>query len=672
VNVSVTKFCHNDGEGRTWQFLATAENFEIADWLVLEHVKIEGLGFRDPDAANQTAEKDGTLTFPMQFDGDFMGTIPGGEDAFQFLEADIRMRFQMSHPDAKAPGSIMDDLRIVALVNVDVQYETDDFEFELQGVLKYEKFDSESPPHDSPHRLMIEATMSLKKADLFTLNNLYTLVTFNMGESKDETVPLAEIAISLELLQVSSVTVSGVNITVTIFKREQKAGETAARSTKSMPSHSPPPPVTQTVYSFEFELTGEVTVGEFEVMLWATYANGVFESNITLSVDTTTVMGVTFAIEGEGSIKLPCEEFGDVSVGATVTLVSVTPDLEGTLGGVVGLAIEGSLVGDGASTWELELEVILPQGSALDIGPVSLPLPEAIKFGYAKNPETSTLSFGFEFDMFTVAFSTDSASGMKMAQLTVNEGVTLRKLFSATMDIFKHDKEGGEAQQPMDGLDGATSSASLGGKSKDMGGLFTEFLDAELPDIEITLAKATTATSAHIRVAFELFGVEFSLSVLFVKRTGGKKWSTVFYAGVELPNGKFIFDSPWTWVADILNVILLVAGSPDKFGFIYTKEKMRLVVGKDVPEDVLPYKPNNLRKGLSMYTESNLNEKPPSGLTGVIVETLEALAGGKDTSDDLPDRCNDKANEADEECKVSPVQKVFKDCSEKEEMVGGL
>lgn len=303
----------------------------------------------------------------------------------------------------------------------------------------------------------------------------------------------------------------------------------------------------------------------------------------------------------------------------------------------------------------------MPEGAALDIGPISLPLPNVITFGYTKNPETTTLSFGFKYDMFAVAFSTDSATGMKMAQLTVNEGVTLRRLFEGMMSIFKNDKEGGEVNEPLDGINGTESSASLGGER--VGGIFNDFLDTELPEIEITLARANTGTSAHVMLTFTIdsLGIDFVLSVLFVKRNGGKKWSTVFYAGVDIPEGKF--KSP----LEILNVILLVAGEPDKLGFIYTKEKLRLTVGQDVP-DVLPYEPNNLRKGLNMYTESDLNAKPPSGLAAIIVTTLEALAGGKDNADDLPAKCKDASNADDEDCKMSPVQKVFRDCSDNEAM----
>ena len=35
-----------DDDKRTWQFLATAENFPLADWLTLDSVKIEALGHK--------------------------------------------------------------------------------------------------------------------------------------------------------------------------------------------------------------------------------------------------------------------------------------------------------------------------------------------------------------------------------------------------------------------------------------------------------------------------------------------------------------------------------------------------------------------------------------------------------------------------------------------------
>ena len=40
-------------------------------------------------------------------------------------------------------------------------------------------------------------------------------------------------------------------------------------------------------------------------------------------------------IEGEGYIKLPCEEFGDIDVTASVEITSVTDDLKNTIGRAV-------------------------------------------------------------------------------------------------------------------------------------------------------------------------------------------------------------------------------------------------------------------------------------------------------------------------------------------------
>jgi len=38
---------------------------------------------------------------------------------------------------------------------IQVEYEKDDFVFTIEGLLQYDKFNSLSPPHDSPHRLMV-------------------------------------------------------------------------------------------------------------------------------------------------------------------------------------------------------------------------------------------------------------------------------------------------------------------------------------------------------------------------------------------------------------------------------------------------------------------------------------------------------------------------------------
>jgi len=158
-------------------------------------------------------------------------------------------------------------------------------------------------------------------------------------------------------------------------------------------------------YAFEFEIEGMITVGEFEAVFWASYAGGVFEANVTIGTPVT-VGGVAFMIEGRGravqvdpmkpalkppgtsskrlklkcdntafnfcfqfqlapvhrgQIKLPCEEFGDIDVSASVQITEVSEDLQKSLGGMVGLTIEGSLVGDCSSTWQLELVVTLPK-----------------------------------------------------------------------------------------------------------------------------------------------------------------------------------------------------------------------------------------------------------------------------------------------------------------------
>jgi hypothetical protein len=58
-----------------------------------------------------------------------------------------------------------------------------------------------------------------------------------------------------------------------------------------------------------------------------------------------------------------------------------------------------------------------------------------------------------------------------MAQLTVKEGVTLRKLFQGVMKLFTGGGAGGDAvDEPMDGIGGAQSSANLGGGAGGIGG----------------------------------------------------------------------------------------------------------------------------------------------------------------------------------------------------------
>ena len=129
--------------------------------------------------------------------------------------------------------------------------------------------------------------------------------------------------------------------------------------------------------------------------------------------------------------------------------------------------------------------VTLPKDAVLELGPIAFPLPSAVTFGYAKDPTTTTINFGFEFDMFTVKFVTDSASGMKMAQLTVVEGVTLRKLFNGVMGIFKS-TGAGAADEPLAG-------ASDGGG---VGAFFDKMLDVELPEIEAGFCTRTFATTS--------------------------------------------------------------------------------------------------------------------------------------------------------------------------------
>jgi len=47
----------------------------------------------------------------------------------------------------------------------------------------------------------------------------------------------------------------------------------------------------KTVYNFEFEVTGTITVGEFEVTFLAEYADGVFEANVTMSTPIIVMVG---------------------------------------------------------------------------------------------------------------------------------------------------------------------------------------------------------------------------------------------------------------------------------------------------------------------------------------------------------------------------------------------
>jgi len=79
----------------------------------------------------------------------------------------------------------------------------------------------------------------------YLMTNMYVGVFFNIGERADD-VPLAEIQISLELLQVSSVLVTDVNCTVKVFKRKEAVetdapGAAPAAAPASPPARPPPP-----------------------------------------------------------------------------------------------------------------------------------------------------------------------------------------------------------------------------------------------------------------------------------------------------------------------------------------------------------------------------------------------------------------------------------------------
>ena len=206
--------------------------------------------------------------------------------------------------------------------------------------------------------------MWFTKGEVFRMNNLYVGVVFNIGERADD-VPLAAVELHLARLQVSSVLVSQVNATVKIFKRDAtEATEEATEATEeltglggkvpgstgnrgrsllvatgasqptgtsqSQAAASPP----STTYAFEFEIEGVITVGEFEAIFWASYADGVFEANVTIAAPVT-VMGVAFMIEGRGQLTLPCKEFGDIEVSAQVQITAVSEDLQKSLGRAV-------------------------------------------------------------------------------------------------------------------------------------------------------------------------------------------------------------------------------------------------------------------------------------------------------------------------------------------------
>ena len=91
-----------------------------------------------------------------------------------------------------------------------------------------------------------------------------------------------------------------------------------------------------------------------------------------------------------------------------------------------------------------------------------------------------------------------------------------------------------------------------------------------------------------------------------------------------------------------------------------------MAVGEDIPAGMLPYKPANLRKKLTLYTETNLNVKPPSGLSIIVLGVVEAMAGGA-----MPEGCevpeDGDMSKLAEECQISPLQRVFKDCANKEQ-----
>jgi len=90
--------------------------------------------------------------------------------------------------------------------------------------------------------------------------------------------------------------------------------------------------------------------------------------------------------------------------------------------------VEGTLKGDCSTTWELGLEITMPDDASIDIGPISLPLPDTITFGYYKDPETTTLTLGFEFDMFSINFMTDKVG---RCRLPVSKPVLKARLVSA-------------------------------------------------------------------------------------------------------------------------------------------------------------------------------------------------------------------------------------------------
>jgi hypothetical protein len=245
VAVSVTKFCHNDESDRTWQFLATAERLPLSDWLILDYAKIEALGTKESTTAGEQnrrlladSESDATAVLRMEIDGNFSGSIPGTEDAMKFA-MNFELQFHISHPNVKTKDPLFDDMQIRAIANFDVEYMYNDFYMSVEGLLQYNKFNSESPPHDTPHRLSFEATMTFKKGDLFSMSNLLIKGIFNIGDDRADDVPLAEIEVSLDQLQISSVLVLNLTATVKVFKRLEVATD---EEVVQSPLNSPPPP----------------------------------------------------------------------------------------------------------------------------------------------------------------------------------------------------------------------------------------------------------------------------------------------------------------------------------------------------------------------------------------------------------------------------------------------
>jgi hypothetical protein len=406
----------------------------------------------------------------------------------------------------------------------------------------------------------------------------------------------------------------------------------------------------ESAYEFDFMIQGNIVVGQFGASVLATFTNGMFTIEVEVST-TFTVAGVTFKIDVNGNLKLPCSDFGDIDMSGSITVTDVSENLMGSLGGIIGSAMEGSLVGDCSSTWTLSLTMTFPQDSSLDIGPISLPMPSTVSFGYKVNTIGSEVFLNFEYDMFSVF--TSLGSGYQSATLQTADGFTLRKVIEGVIGIVNSDDSAGEVDEsPLDGA----------GKAS---GIFDEILDATAPRMTVTIAKASRTTSIHVSFTLSLvsIGFEFEISALFVKKT---KWSVVFYAGITVPDSfTAIFPPQLQPLGVVLDSIMLVAGKPNKFAFIYSKDKLKLNEGLDFPDGLLPYKTSSLKKGISMYMETDLVESPPGPITTVVVKILEALSGGRDNADDLPEMCEKEINKNHDNCKRSPMQEVFKECSDK-------